>query len=158
MTEIKIVDTQSTPAAGMEIVSNMAEVSKVIGQAYGQIMAYLGQNGIQPAGMPFVYYPEMSPDAEGRWKMIPGFPTTQPIQGADSIQPLTLPATQAATAIHMGPYETLEKTYAEMMSWIKENGYELNGPMWEYYFTDPQSEPDTSKWRTDIYIPVKKAA
>jgi hypothetical protein len=28
--------------------------------------------------------------------------------------------------------------------------------LWEYYYTDPEHEPDASNWRTGIYWPVRK--
>jgi len=41
------------------------------------------------------------------------------------------------------------------MKFIEENEKEINGASWEVYITDPMSEPDTSKWVTQIYYPVK---
>jgi hypothetical protein len=26
--------------------------------------------------------------------------------------------------------------------------------MWEVYLTDPGTEPDTSKWRTEVFVPL----
>ena len=47
-----------------------------------------------------------------------------------------------------------EAHYA-MDDYIKENGLELNKVVIEEYITDPTTEPDTSKWLTNIYYMVQ---
>ena len=29
-----------------------------------------------------------------------------------------------------------------------------NGAPWEFYITDPTTEPDSSKWKTELFLPV----
>lgn len=57
-------------------------------------------------------------------------------------------------AWHVGPYDTLAETYAALMGWIGEQGRTVAGPMWEVYWTDPGTEPDPARWRTEVIIPV----
>ena len=38
---------------------------------------------------------------------------------------------------------------------MKSEGLEAGGAPWEVYVTDPGAEPDKSKWRTDIFFPVR---
>jgi AraC family transcriptional regulator len=38
---------------------------------------------------------------------------------------------------------------------MKSQGLEPAGAPWEVYVTDPGAEPDPSKWRTDIFFPVR---
>jgi effector-binding domain-containing protein len=54
----------------------------------------------------------------------------------------------------VGPYDTLGETYAALMRWIGEQGRVVAGPMWEVYWTDPGTEPDPARWRTEVIIPV----
>jgi effector-binding domain-containing protein len=44
-----------------------------------------------------------------------------------------------------------------MHEYMQENNLVSDGPVIEVYVTDPVSEPDTSKWLTQIIYPVKTA-
>ncbi len=56
--------------------------------------------------------------------------------------------------LHVGPYETLDQTYGALMGWIAEQGRSVAGPMWEVYWSDPGAEPDPTRWRTEVIVPV----
>ena len=71
---------------------------------------------------------------------------------------MDLPGGSAAVAVHVGPYERLVDTYEALQAWVLEQGFELAWPMWEYYLSDPQSEPDPATWRTRIVWPVRASA
>lgn len=60
----------------------------------------------------------------------------------------------AATAVHVGPYETLHETHAAIDQWIAEEGYSAAGAPWEHYLTDPAEVPDPTNWRTDVIWPL----
>jgi effector-binding domain-containing protein len=59
--------------------------------------------------------------------------------------------------VYLGPYENLESAYEYIFKYAGEQGYTPAGSTWESYVTDPGSEPDPSKWITEIYLPVTKA-
>ena len=56
---------------------------------------------------------------------------------------------------HFGAYEESMYLYTAMDEYIKEFKLEETGGPVEEYITDPISEPDTAKWQTNIYFPVK---
>lgn len=66
----------------------------------------------------------------------------------------TLPGGAHAFASHFGPYDQLKETHGAIMAWCKTNGKTMTGPCWEEYPVDPGSEPDSSKWQTDVYYPI----
>lgn len=69
----------------------------------------------------------------------------------------TIPAVKTAAVImHKGPYEELGKSYAEIFSWIEENGYTIDGNPRESYIDGCWNRKDPKDWRTEIQIPVKK--
>ena len=90
----------------------------------------------------------------GIFDMECGFPIGNIVEGTGRIKRSKLPGGKAVTAIHIGPYETLNETYDLVLSWIKENGFQVDGDMWETYLTDPCKIPDSSKWITEISFPV----
>jgi effector-binding domain-containing protein len=70
------------------------------------------------------------------------------------VGPASLPGGKAASVVHLGPYETIADTYASLQEWLLATGHGELGPMWEVYWTDPESEPDPSAWRTEIVVPL----
>lgn len=67
----------------------------------------------------------------------------------------TIPATYAVKGTHLGPYDATQKIYDALHKYIKDAGLTQDGSPWEVYITDPSTEPDVSKWITEIYFPVK---
>ena len=68
-----------------------------------------------------------------------------------------LPGGSTGTGMHVGPYDTIVETYSDMGKWITATRMVPNERMWENYLTDPQQEPDSSRWRTQIFRPVTAA-
>ncbi|HET6243722.1 MAG: SRPBCC family protein [Bacteroidetes bacterium] len=54
-----------------------------------------------------------------------------------------------------GSYEKTEAAHNAMDEYMVEKGLHLNGEVIEEYVTDPSTEPDPSKWLTNIYYVVK---
>lgn len=42
-----------------------------------------------------------------------------------------------------------------MYDWCEKNGVIITGAPWEEYVNYPPQDPDTSKWLTRVYYPVK---
>ena len=63
----------------------------------------------------------------------------------------------AAVAVHMGPYDKLQETYAAMERWMQQQGVRAAGAPWESYITDPADHPDPADWRTEVYWPLRAA-
>ncbi len=68
--------------------------------------------------------------------------------------PGSLPAGRVVEAIHVGPYDTMEKTYAEIEDYLADEGLTPAEVMWETYLSDPDTEPDPAAWRTLICWPL----
>jgi effector-binding domain-containing protein len=84
-----------------------------------------------------------------------GIPIGYEIEPQGQIRYGTMASTTYATADHVGSYENLEQTHRFIQHWIQENKFDLVGSPMEKYLTDPQQEPDESKWVTVIYYPVR---
>lgn len=156
MKDIRIEELTPQRSAAVEYVSDMAGMADNMGAAFGEVMQLLGSQGVQPLGMPFALYPDMEPSETGGWKIVAGFPISGAIKEEGRVKNYELPGGTVAIMTYLGPYEGLEGAYKSMSEQLLANGYELSSPMWEAYFTDPDEEPDHSKWRTDIYWPVLK--
>jgi AraC family transcriptional regulator len=128
-----------------------SEIAATIAESLGKTFPYALQNGLAIAGRPFVRYSDVGP---GLMTMETGTPLASAAPGAGEIEPITLPGGPAAVAIHMGPYDKLQDTYAAMERWMQEHGVRAAGAPWESYVTDPAEHPDPATWRTDVYWPI----
>lgn len=51
------------------------------------------------------------------------------LNGNEQVEVVTLPAVETmASAIHHGPFSTLNQAYNDMMKWVEANGYRISGP------------------------------
>lgn len=60
----------------------------------------------------------------------------------------------SATAVHVGPYDTLSETYEEIIRWAGETGHTLGTDALEDYQITSQMVGDPSLYVTQIYIPL----
>ena len=128
-----------------------AEIAKTIAEGLGKTYPHALQNGLAIAGRPFVRYSDVGP---GLMTMEVGTPLATPAAGVGDIEAITLPGGPAAVAVHMGPYDKLQETYAAIERWMQQQGVKPGGSPWESYITDPAEHPDPANWRTDVYWPI----
>ena len=130
-----------------------SEIATTIAESLGKTFPYALQNGLAIAGRPFVRYSDVGP---GLMTMETGMPLASPAPGVGEIEAITLPGGPAAVAVHMGPYDKLQDTYAAMERWMQEHGVRAAGAPWESYITDPAEHPDPANWRTDVFWPISE--
>lgn len=150
--EFSTTQIEPQPILGVRIQANMQDLPNIMGDIFGEVFGYISQNGDQPAGMPFSRYHSMDGESVD---MECGLPVVSTVDGTDRIRSGELPGGTVATVIHKGPYEGLPQTWSAFFEWIGARGLKPAGAPWEVYLTDPGAEPDTSKWRTQIFFPVK---
>ncbi len=142
--------------AGIEVTSSneSEEISRVMGDAYGDIMAALAQNGIPvDTGYPLAVATDYS---EASISMICGIPVPDGTSiDSELVSVRQSPEGATLRALHFGDYNLLEETHDQIDQYAKYYGYEITGMPWEVYVTDPAVEVDTSKWLTEVYYPVK---
>ncbi len=129
---------------------NMKDLADVAGQIYGKIMAHLAKTGELAAGAPFTCYYN---DDLNNLDVEMGFPVARSLQGNDEITARTIPAQRVITGLDLGPYRESDPLFFEMMKWLKDNEYEAQGTIYNYYLND-QNRPE-SELLTKIVIPVK---
>ena len=138
--------------AGIRTTVTMDKIGEVIGSMFGEVFGHIQQNGQRPAGMPFALYHSMdgnSVDLEC------GIPVNTPVPGTNRVRAGKLPAGTVATVTHVGPYDNLRQTWSALTEWMSSQGLQPAGAPWEVYVTDPGEIADQSKWRTDIFFPVR---
>jgi AraC family transcriptional regulator len=144
-------DIQPQPALVVKRRIARTEIAATIAEGLGKTYPYALQNGLAIAGRPFARYSDVGP---GLMTIEVGTPLATAAAGVGDIEAVTLPGGPAAVAVHMGPYDTLQQTYAAIERWMEQQGVRPGGAPWESYITDPAEHPDPSNWRTDVYWPI----
>ncbi len=143
---------EGRPFVGIRTSTTTDKIGEVMGPLFGEVYAFIQQSGRQPAGMPFALYHSMD---DNTVELECGMPVASPVEGAGRVKAGELPAGTVATVTHTGPYDALPQTWSSLAEWIGSQGLQPAGAPWEVYVTDPGAEPDQSKWRTDIFFPVR---
>lgn len=132
-----------------------SEIGGVLAETLPAVFGYVMENGLQPAGHPFVRYTGMS---SAFFEIEAGIPLVTAPEEAPAedtaIISGELPAGTVATTIHKGPYEGLQGAYAALELWVNDSEYDAAGAPWEIYFTDPGEVPNPADWRTEVSFPI----
>ncbi len=129
------------------------DVSAIMGQAYGQITAFMQTNGIDFAGMPMTL--TRSFDNES-WAFDAAIPVLiDSVEGeTGEIQLGQTYAGKAVKYIQMGPYDQGDASHELIRAYIEEHELETNGNIWEIYANDPTTVSE-AEIMTYIYQPIK---
>ena len=132
---------------------NRPEIAATIADVLPRVFMYAQRHGLALTGQPFTRYVEAGP---GLVTIEPGMHVakTGNAPGGGEVVLDTLPGGEAATTVHMGPYENLPDAYAAIERWMKANGATSAGAPWEVYVTDPADYPDPKDWKTEIFWPL----
>lgn len=133
-----------------------------IPEGYGQLYGWIAQHGLTPArdGMPMAVYltdPAEVPEDEAAWELWAPLAGDPPPREADDdgLGVQCVEAGWIASAMHRGPYESIEPTYDKLMDWIATQGYRISGPYVEVYFSDPDETPP-EEYLTEVRFPVQR--
>ncbi|MCU0269320.1 MAG: GyrI-like domain-containing protein [Acidimicrobiales bacterium] len=151
MDEPEILELDAQHTAVVRAALPVAELPTLFDRAYGAVFAALAAQGVAPVGMPFGFYPSMPGEVV---EVEAGVVVACEIEPAGEVVPGWLPGGRVVRAVHVGPFEALQDTYAAVMAWMADHGLEPAVGMWEVYVTDPSVEPDPGRWRTEVYCPV----
>ena len=149
MHEIKIMNIVPQKAIAIREKVKVKDIPQTMGQIFGELMPVV-QSEVRCIGPPFAYYDSWSDDETD---MVVGFPIAGEGVTKGRIRPFELPAARAAVAMHIGPYDKLAESYREMMEWMKANGHQPAGFMWEEYLNSPD-EVSPDKLMTRLIWPI----
>jgi effector-binding domain-containing protein len=164
ITEPKLEERTEQPYVALRTQATMHELGTVIPQLLGDVFAWLGQHGIPPAGAPFIRYLVINMAAQLDIEV--GVPVASAVSGDGRVCAGVLPAGRYASLVYTGPYDGngLVEANAALLKWGTEQGLVWDtwaaengdgfGARLESYRTDPQEEPDPTKWETEVAIRV----
>lgn len=138
----------------------LTEISSAMYAAsYGKIMSYMGENNamdklVQPPISVTEKYDEESQVTTFSVAMM----TSEKIDAGSGLESRYMNDHSAMVMTHYGPYETIADTYEKLMTVIMAKEMEPLFPCYEIYVTDPETEPDSTKWETKVVIPTEWAS
>lgn len=142
---------ESQPVLCIRTRTAVEKLPQVIGKAYGEIMQYMAELGVQPADVPYTaYYNLEMQDLDVEI----GFPSKNSLPSKGEIKSGEIPQGKYVSCMYKGAYSQMEQPYNEMFKWIEENCYEQKGVYYEFYYNSPNEVPE-SELLTKIVMALK---
>lgn len=138
--DVQITEVAPQRVAATKVHTNLSRIGDDIGAGFGALMMAMGREGISPAGVPLIVYPEVIDDETGGDLEI-CVPIGGDFSGDAKVYSRELEGGSMATTVHHGPYEQIALAYHTLTGWISEHGHEIAGPPREIYLNDPQTVP-----------------
>ncbi|MGI5863259.1 MAG: GyrI-like domain-containing protein [Myxococcales bacterium] len=149
--QCQIERREAKPTLVMQTRVSVQQLPQFLARAFAAVIGHLGMIGEAPAGAPFVAYHNMD---MANLEIEAGFPVARKIAGAGEIKPGFIPGGDAATCLHVGPYDQLRAVYEALTEFIAANGRKAKGVAYELYLNDPTTvEP--GKLETKVVFPLE---
>jgi effector-binding domain-containing protein len=121
-----------------------------------RLIRYYEEKGIEPQGEIIgVFFDdpmEIEPDKTTYEVRVP-VP-----EGTEAEAPFVVMKTetaQHAMVRFVGPYDKIRDHIAKLYVWIDDNGYEVDGPIWEIYLEHAGTGVPPAQYDTEIHVPVR---
>jgi effector-binding domain-containing protein len=147
----------------MRATPRMVEIGEVAAPLIGDVFGWLEAHGVPPAGPPFFRY--LVIDMEHELELHVGVPVEHETQGDDGVLAGAFPEGRYVTALHTGPFDGLPAATEELLAWADANEIvwdreatpdgEAWGARTEIYLTNPDEEPDPTRWETLLVFRVR---
>jgi len=148
----EIKNQPAQPVMSIRMRTAVQNLPLVLGKAFGDVATYIGEQGQQPQGPPFVAYYNMEME---NLDIEAGFPVLKKLPGKDDVKASEIPAGKVATCVYTGPYgEEMKAAYEALGKLVVEKGLVSTGIVYEIYFNSPMDTPQ-EKLQTKIVFPLK---
>jgi GyrI-like small molecule binding domain len=158
----RIVTRSAQPylAVAREVTDGVAAAAE---GAFAELVRWLGERGISPAGSPFIRVPEV--DRAGLpFSLEAGLPVAPGVPGGNRVIAGELPAGRYATLLHVGPYcrnrgPGIDDARLALVLWTARHGLVYGRPTprgealvccVDHLRVGPGVEPDHACWRTEL--------
>ena len=145
-TTCRIVSVEPVLLAVTEAELARTEIPLRIRGMFDTVYSWLKHASVRQIGHNYALYDKGS---KGGLLVQVGFPVSSNFPATASVRPLELSAGRAASALHVGAYSELHRTYAELGFWCKREGLQVASQSWEIY---GDWHEDVSKLETEIWF------
>ncbi|MDN4479789.1 GyrI-like domain-containing protein [Demequina muriae] len=158
MTDFTVEERAARPWVGVSTTGELAHWGRVNAHV-PTIYAALAEAGGIPLGGPIYQYRRLRTATEPM-DLTVSVPVSACMEIGDGFETGEIPAGRYLVARPEGGPDILDRVHAEMWTWAGEHGLDLaideraDGIHWhartEQFLTDPESEPDRSKWAIEV--------
>ncbi len=150
ISEFQLVARLEQPVLSIQKVTKVENLSRLIGESYTKIAAYLTELGELMTDLPFVAY--FNTDVQNLQVEI-GFPIAKELPAKGDIAYSVIPGGKVVFCMYQGAYDKLGPVYTEMAQWMEKYGLQADGSSYEYYYNGPEY-PEASLL-TKVVMPLK---
>lgn len=93
---------------------------------------------------------EENPDVEIQMAVKGPYPDT------DGVKFKTVPSSRIASATYKGPYEQTPEVTSAVAKWVRDSGYEFDGPSFFIYHVSPHETKNPEEYVTEVGFSVRK--
>ncbi|MDQ3101939.1 MAG: GyrI-like domain-containing protein, partial [Bacteroidota bacterium] len=152
---IETVERPTTTYIGKRAKVKFADMAKFFGTNFPAAFTAAGAASAPPAGYPSSIFFEWDEK-----NMTADVMAAVPVKAEENVvvkgfETYTIPAGKMLHLPYYGAYEKSQEAHYAMDDMIKANQLTHYGNVIEEYVTDPMTEPDTSKWLTNIYYMIR---
>jgi effector-binding domain-containing protein len=153
---VKIVNTDLGERSILYVIDScsFAETGPKMAQMFGEITAIQKSSKYEQSGAPLAAYKKWD-EAKQFTVFECCIPVKAEVPVKGRVQYRVIPAGKAVTAKITGPYSQLYGVYMALDEYVKDFKLEEAGGPMEEYIISPGIEPDSTKWQTVVYFPVK---
>jgi effector-binding domain-containing protein len=138
---------------------------KYLQPAWNEVYDWMKNKDVKPSGPAIIRY--LTTDMSKKLDIDVGFTIDKAVTGDDRVTSDLLPAGRYVTLLYTGPYKGkgIYKATVSLLEWASENKIvwnttKKNGVEWwngrtEFYFSDPETEKDPKKFKTELAFLVK---
>jgi len=143
---VEIQTLAAQPIAVVRRTALIAELSRVVPDACGEVWNFIRREGIAAGRHVAVYHDDaINCDI--------GVEVNGPFTGDGTVSHSTLPAGDVATTAHWGPYHLLGGAHEAIHQWCNARGLTMIRPCWEVY---GHWNDDPAQVRTDVFYLLAK--
>lgn len=143
------VEIKDSPAMNVLAKRAMMGVDE-FGKYYGTLFERMSREHVTPTGLNGARYFDKEFNHES--SDVELFTEIKEKDRADVV----LEPCRCARTLHRGGYSTLSEAYGAIVSWIIENGYEIDGAPFELYIKTQFDSLCPEDWETEIYFPIRR--
>lgn len=148
--EVQLVETRPMNILYIRRLLGSNDYAAGYGKYFSSLYERIAAERLTLLGMPMTIYHSSEYDPAGNDTEF-AIPVKEYVKGTRNLQ-----GGLCARSVLKGPYPELTSVYARLKEWVDNEGYDLTGPPYEIYLTDPQETRVPEDTVTEVYFPVKK--
>ncbi len=148
---LSIVSTEAEMILSIIDSTDAGSISDKLAELYKDIMVFAAISGMNQSGAPLAYYHQYTPE---KVVLEAAIPVEGNLSADGRIMLKKKPAEKVVKGLFMGEYSQTEEMHISIGNYIEQANLMMTGSPYEVYITDPTTEADTTKWKTEVYYPI----